>query len=89
MLACAPSNLAVDNLVEKLGAAKAKVYYSIMSLCVCDGLVIFSNLCRLSELVTQLGLWKQFKSTPLMLNYPLQTLLLSFWMSEKIYKVQL
>ena len=25
MLACAPSNLAVDNLVEKLGTAKAKV----------------------------------------------------------------
>jgi hypothetical protein len=36
VLACAPSNLAVDNLVEKLGAAKAKVH---LALSVCDDLV--------------------------------------------------
>ena len=28
VLACAPSNIAVDNMVERLGQAKAKVQYS-------------------------------------------------------------
>ena len=30
VLACAPSNVAVDNLVEKLAKSKAKVYSTIL-----------------------------------------------------------